>query len=101
MIMDAADVATVSLMTVTMTDMTSIMTLDMMTGVMTGVMTDAIVDVVVTGADTIAMTTGVRKHEWSCRSSDSSQFTGDSFLVGYFWSLYNRAYLQFLFVNTF
>ncbi len=101
MIMDAADVATVPLMTVTMTDMTSIMTMDMMTGVMTDAMTDAIVDVVVTGTDTIAMTTGVRKHEWSCRNSDSSRFPGDLLLAGYFWSLYNRAYLQFLFVNTF
>lgn len=87
MIMDAADVATVPLVTVTMTDMTNIMAIDMITGVMTGamtdVMTDVIVDVVTAGIDTIAVITGVRKHERSCRNGDSSRFHGDSFLAGY------------------
>lgn len=80
MIMDAAGVVTVPLMTATVTDMTSIMTIDMMTGMttdmivdtMTGTTTDTIIDVVITGTDTIAMTTGVRKHKWGYLGSPIS-----------------------------
>lgn len=59
MIMDVTDVVTVPLMGATMTDMASVITIDRMTVTKT----DATGDVVVTGTDTIAMTTGVRKHK--------------------------------------
>lgn len=80
MIMDAAGVVTVPLMTATVTDMTSIMTIDMITSIttdmiadtMTGTKTDTIIDVVITGTDTIAMTTGVKKHKWGYLGSPIS-----------------------------